>query len=227
MQSAARADWVDFKAAPDMASRFGAVTGSKLIEKIDIKSQQCSSRCSATRRAQAPLPGSVPPETSWVKPQMLNAADPAKNNSAAASVKCRSDMDAAIAGGNAHPTWAFRTTPDPVCAASARATGTPAITKAECDTKIVTDFTNRAVAESARLLNHEHHHFKLTCALAKKANGLIWRGGDFAAIDAVISDKRSKTQKLYDDEAEHGCNAANQAKWEAEIAGGLPNVKLP
>jgi hypothetical protein len=219
--------WADFTAAPDMSSKFGAVTGTA-IKKIDIKSQQCvESVLGRTTGPKRLFQGLFQPEKSWVKPHSVNAADPAKNGSAAITAKCRSDMDAAVAKGIVNPTWALSTAINPKCPASALPAGTPATTKAGCGTTVVTDLTTRAVAESARLLNHEQHHFKLACALAKKANGLVWRGGDFAKLDAVMADKRSKTQKLYDDEAEHGCNAAKQAAWETEIANGLPSVVLP
>ncbi|MBS0445348.1 MAG: DUF4157 domain-containing protein [Proteobacteria bacterium] len=219
--------WADFTAAPVMSSSFGAVTYTE-IKKIDIKSQECvESVLGRTTGPKRLFQGYFGPDKSWVKPNMLNAADPTKNGSAALAAKCKTDMDAAVAKGIANPTWALSTATDPTCPASVRPAGTPATSKAECDTTIVTDFTTRAVAESARLLNHEHFHYKLACALAKKANGMVWRGADFAALDAVKADKRTKTQQQYDDESHHGCDAANQAKWEAEVAAGLPSVVLP
>ena len=130
-------------------------------------------------------------------------------------------------GASSASPWALSTAPDPACAASPRPAGTPATKRAECGTTIVADYTAQAVADSARLLNHEQFHFNLSCALAKKANGLLWRGGDFAAIDAVILTTLSTTQQLYDGESHHGCDAAAQSKWQTEITNELPSVKLP
>jgi hypothetical protein len=124
-------------------------------------------------------------------------------------------------------TWNLSTAVDAACPASVRPAGTKATTRAECSTVVAADFTSRAIAESARLLNHEQTHFKLTCALAKKANGLLWSRVPFANIDAVIRTRRTEAQTLYDTESQHGCNAAGQAKWQTEIANGLPSVKLP
>jgi hypothetical protein len=77
------------------------------------------------------------------------------------------------------------------------------------------------------LLNHEQMRFKLTCTLAKKANGLLWGGIPFANISAVLRARRTEPQALHDTESQHGRNAVAQAKWETEIANALPSVKLP
>lgn len=219
--------WADFTAAPNAASPFGAVTAST-IKKRDVPSQQCVDevlgRPTGPKRI---FQGLFVPNKSWVKSESRNAANPAANGSAALAAQCRKGFDDAAAKRLVGVTWALSTAPDAKCPSSVRPAGTPATKRAECATTIVADFTARAIGESARLLNHEQHHFKLTCAMAKKANSLLWRRGDFAAIDAVILTTLEATQTRYDGEAAHGCNAAAQATWETEIANGLPNVKLP
>jgi hypothetical protein len=219
--------WPDFSAMADMASPFGAVTEFNLLG-ADVPSQQCADEVLGHPTApQRIFQGLFVPASSWVKPNVRDAADPAKNGSAAVAAQCRTAFDNQAAQ-NQHG-GVFRLTPPTPnnCPASAAPAGTPAATKAECATVIVTDFTNTAKAESARLLKHEQNHHKLTCAMAAKGNGLLRRGVSFTVIDAKIRATLSDTQRRYDDESHHGCNAGNQAKWETEIADGLPSVVLP
>ncbi|SEB24308.1 DUF4157 domain-containing protein [Variovorax sp. YR216] len=219
--------WADFTATPVASSPFGAVTSST-IKKKDVPSQQCIDevlgRPTGPKRI---FQGVFDPGKSWVKAKHKNATDPAKNGSNTLAHQCRNDFDAAAAKGQVGVTWALRTAVDPTCPASPRPAGTPATKKAECDTTIVADNTAQAVAESARLLNHEQFHFNLSCTLAKKANALLWRGGDFAAIDATIVTTLNAAQALYDGESNHGCIGAVQSKWQTEITAGLPSMKLP
>jgi hypothetical protein len=218
--------WTDFNATPQMASPFAAVTASR-INDVKAPSQECW--VSITGHAGPPrqFQGVFTSGLSWVKPRPRDAGDPTKNGSAAIISKCQSAFDAASAKNMINVTWNLSTAPDATCPASVRPAGTKATTRAACSTVVATDFNNTEIAESARLLNHEQTHFKLTCALAKKANGLLWGGVSFGTINAVIQARLSAAQGLYDTESQHGCNAAGQAKWQTEIANGLPSVKLP
>jgi hypothetical protein len=217
--------WGDF-APMDPASPFGAVTGWE-IRKKDVPSQQCVDQ--ALGRPTGPMrifQGAFVASRSWTRPHNRDAADPAKNGSAALAAKCRADLDAAGAKGLKGATWALKTTPDATCPASPRASGTPAASRADCGTVIVADFTAQRVAESARLLRHEQNHLDLACAMARKANAMLWRGTDFTALDAVLDKKVKDAQKRYDDESQHGCDATNQAKWVKAVADGLPAEQL-
>lgn len=217
--------WADFKATPNPASRFGAVTASSIKAKA-VGSQECAGQVlpggptGPTRIFQ----GVFDPARSWVKADVLNAADPAKNGSGTMVRACERAFDQAAAQRKVGVTWALRS--DTACPAGAPPTGTPATTKAACKTTIAADFTGSKVADSPRLLKHEQFHFSLSCALTKKANRLLWGGAKFATLDGVIHTLLRSTQQQYDTETHHGCDAASQASWETEIQTGLPKVKL-
>jgi len=219
--------WSGFTATAPRASAFDAQTGSEIVT-VDVPSNQCSVSVTGTapgpqKRYQAVFV----PARSWVKPQSRDASDPAKNGSAVQIGKCQRHFDDSAAKNFINVTYALSSAADPACPASVPASGAAATTRAECATVVGADFNSRAVAESARLLNHEQTHFNLTCALVKKANALLAGGADFARIDAVIRTRLNAAQRQYDGDSNHGCNAAGQSNWEGAIASGLPQVRLP
>ena len=77
-----------------------------------------------------------------------------------------------------------------------------------------------------RLLNHEQVHFNLTCAMARKANTMLSSSADFAALLGAAQRTLAQQQRLYDNQSDHGCVAAQQASWETAIAAGLPGVTI-
>ncbi|HEY4329328.1 MAG TPA: DUF4157 domain-containing protein [Phycisphaerae bacterium] len=219
--------WSDFKATAPAQSQFSAATASD-ITTVDVPSTKCITDAKGIpsgplKRFQAVFH----PNTSWVKPSARDAADPTKNGSAAEIAKCEKHFDDSAAKNFINVTYHMSSAAVAACPASIRAAGNNATTKGGCTTVVGADFTATAIAESARLLNHEQNHFNLTCALAKKGNALLAAGGDFDKINAVINTRLATTQAQYDADAHHGCNAAGQSKWEAAISSGLPTVKLP
>ncbi len=88
------------------------------------------------------------------------------------------------------------------------------------------DCNDHELAETARLLSHEQGHFDITCVLVKKANAALAAGGGLAKLNAALNTKEQTTQNSYDSQSSHGCKASEQATWKAEIAAGLPKVKI-
>jgi len=216
--------WGDFTGTPVAGGAFRAETFS-FIKSVDVPSQECEQ--SIAGYASGPLKrfqGVFTPSKSWVKPISRDAADPAKNGSAAQVTKCATFFNGLAA--NQTGFWALSTAAPTGCAASARARGDRATKKADCATVVAKDFTDTAIAESARLLRHEQTHLALTCAIAKKGNDLLTVGTGFDKIDAVIHTKLSTAQSQYDTQSQHGCVAAQQATWESAIAAGLPAINL-
>jgi len=112
------------------------------------------------------------------------------------------------------------------CAASVAPRGDRATSRAECATVVASDCNDRAQAESVRLLNHEQVHFNLTCAMARKANAMLSSSTDFNALLRAARSTLARQQRLYDNQTDHGCVAAQQASWETAIAAGLPAVTI-
>jgi hypothetical protein len=219
-------NWSDFKARPNAGSRFGAVTFSSIQDKA-VPSQQCADkvldggRTGPTRIFQ----GVFNPSRSWVKADVLNAANPVKNGSARMVTACERFFRRGAAQRKTGLTWALQ--PGTACPAGAAPSGTPATSLADCQTTIAADFTASKVADSPRLLKHEQFHFSLACALARKANHLLWGGAKFSVLNGAIHTVLQATQNQYDAQSNHGCNAGSQASWETEIQADLPKVKLP
>lgn len=214
--------WADFTATVPAGARWGAATSS-VIGRVDVPSQACEA--SVTGLASGPLKrfqGVFKSAGSWVKPHIANAGDPAKNQSATPVAQCEAAFDALAPGKTTR--WALR--PNGACAASPAPRGDPANTRADCAGVVAKDYTDWAVADSARLLRHEQQHLALTCAVATKANAALSAGTPFATLDAAIDGVRTAQQTQYDDQTAHGCVAGEQARWEADIAAGLPAVKL-
>lgn len=216
--------WADFAAAPDMASGFGAVCHSGLDKgPVNTALLKCMPDTAAGQKANPSGIRAVFDGTkSWVKPRPKNPTDNAQNGCQAIIDQCKAVIPTLSAG----QFWSLRTTPDPTCAAASRARGDRATSVAECDTVVGKDCSDRSVANSARLLRHENGHFNVSCAMARKANGMITKTTD---VDKLLKAAKAvlKTQQaLYDGETEHGCNAGQQATWETAITGGLPAVTI-
>ena len=112
------------------------------------------------------------------------------------------------------------------CPAGAAPRGDRATSRAECATVVASDCNDRAQAESVRLLNHEQVHFNLTCAMARKANAMLSSSTSFPALLTAARRTLARQQRLYDNQTNHGCIAAQQSSWETAIAAGLPAVTI-
>lgn len=212
--------WADFTGTPDMRSAFGALTVS------DLRARSANS----ARRACLPDPTGIPtkgvqaffiPGRSWVKPMFTRTS----NLAATGCNRVVNDCATAIRA-NPGSTWALNTTPSTECPASPTPRGDSASSVAECTSVVGKDCTDRAAAESARLLRHEQGHFDITCAIARKANNMAYTDAGFADL---LKAARAMLQGLHDDydaQTGNGCNAGAQATWEADIAQGLPKVTI-
>jgi hypothetical protein len=166
------------------------------------------------------------PGRSWVKPEFANASDPAHNGCNRTVASCQTFFDREARAGRVGGTFGMSSAASRTCPASARARGDQATSRAECATVVARDCSDRAGVESGRLLAHEQGHFNLTCAMARKANGMLSTAPNFDALLRAARTTLSRQQRLYDRQTNHGCNAGQQSTWETAIAGGLPAVTI-
>ena len=97
----------------------------------------------------------------------------------------------------------------------------------ECESVIGADCDADAVAESARLLQHEQGHFDITCKLVGRADDALIAGRPLATVRTWLNTHLGPQQSAYDNDSDHGCHAGQQAAWEAKIAANLPAVPAP
>lgn len=98
--------------------------------------------------------------------------------------------------------------------AAARLGNYTATTANECETVVGAGLDNDTATDAVRLLKHEQYHIKLACALANTAP---------SQRALLLAHATKKTE--YDSPAtgtDHGCNATQQAAWEAKIDSGTP-----
>lgn len=219
--------WADFRARAPRRSRFGAMTHSSLRAR---PFNTALLRCMPGSTAAAGAPSRAVqaffnPARSWVKPASRNPTAPATNGCRPRVRQCQAHFTRLTRRGQTG-SFAMSTAADPDCPAGATARGDQATNRAECATVVAADCRDRAVAESARLLAHEQGHFKLSCAMATKANGMLATTPDFNALLAAARTTLARQQRLYDGQTNHGCNASSQAAWNADIAAGLPAVTI-
>jgi hypothetical protein len=214
-------DWTDFADRPGRGG-FSAETVSDLRERaINVADRRCMSPWAPPNQPARGAQAFFSPGGSWVRVHAgRQASDPAVNGCAAIVRDCHADF----ARGNT----GFRMDPGGIrgCPASQRAAGNPATKDGECDTVVGVDCNTTRVAESARLLNHEQWHFKMSCEMAKKANAMLATTPDFDALLAAARRTLAAQQRLYDGQTNHGCNAGPQSIWETAIAAGLPAVTI-
>jgi hypothetical protein len=156
---------------------------------------------------------------STVLPKVPAAADRTKNGCAAVVAACRQ----VFRGGGFGD---FRRTPPSSCDAAVFTKST-ATNPAECESIIGADCDSDAVAEAARLLRHEQGHFDLTCKLVGRADDALATGRPFGVVRQWLGMHNNEQQSQYEGDTENGCVAAEQAKWQTAIAGGLPAVPGP
>jgi len=219
--------WADFTGRPPRRSRFGAATFSDLRERdVNVATFACTPDA-ATGLPNRALQAFFVPASSWVKPASSQAGDPAQNGCARRITECEQHFDRLTRRGLTNITFSLGTRPDRGCPAGAVPRGDTATSRAECTTVVGTDCTDRAIAESARLLQHERGHFNLACAVARKANAMIAAGTSAATLLEPARRVFQRQQTRYDNQTNHGCRPAQQARWEADIAADLPDVEIP
>ncbi|QID17617.1 DUF922 domain-containing Zn-dependent protease [Nitrogeniibacter mangrovi] len=217
--------WADFSGAAPRRSRFGAMTASDLRERaINTALARCAPYTQPqTRGVQAFfIPG-----RSWVKPEFANAGNAAHNGCHRIVGQCQAFFDREARAGRAGGSFGMSAGAPRGCPAGAQARGDQAHSRAQCATIVARDCHDTRVAESGRLLRHEQGHFNLSCAMARKANGMLAAAPNFAQLLRSARRVLSQQQRRYDAQTRHGCIAAAQARWEADIAAGLARVNIP
>jgi hypothetical protein len=219
--------WSDFSGPAPRRARFGAMTFSVLRERsMNTALLRCMPN-TAVAQANPPARGVqafFDGARSGVRARYANAADQTVNGCQNTIGECESYFDRQARRGLVGGEWWM--TPGAGCAASVTPRGDHATSRAECATVVASDCNERAQAESVRLLNHEQVHFNLTCAMARKANTMLSSSADFAALLGAAQRTLAQQQRLYDNQSDHGCVAAQQASWETAIAAGLPGVTI-
>ena len=124
--------------------------------------------------------------------------------------------------------WSFQApVPNPCPASILPSSSAAATTTGECNTIAGAECDRAAQAESPRLLAHEQGHFDLACRLVNKADDALRSGATQAAVAGPLSTKTTAATTAYDNQTNHGCDAAAQARWLADIAAGLPAITIP
>jgi hypothetical protein len=225
---AAPLTWADFAGAP-RRSPFGAETSSDVHDlPMDPVYAGCMQRILAKSKDETRVfQGAFNPKKSWVKPQFANPANATLNGCAAITTKCKRFFDGQAKKGLTGATDSLSTKPDAKCSASAPPAPATATSKSDCQSVLEPACSAAAAVESARLLKHEQGHLNLSCAIARRANNALAAGGKLSAIKTAVTKQHAAAQKAYDNESKHGCNAAQQANWESDIAAGLPKVTIP
>jgi hypothetical protein len=220
--------WADFAGAPQLRSRFGALTHSTLRGRtINTALLRCMPHSAAAAGALSRgIQALFTPARSWVKPAFANAGDPQRNGCANSVAACQQFFDREAAAGRTGGTYGMSSAPAADCPASATARGDRARSRDDCATAVATDCTDRATAESARLLQHEQTHFDLTCAMARKANAMLTTTPNFDDLLRAARTTLATEQRRYDSQSNHGCNGSSQSQWQADIAAGLPAVTI-
>ena len=158
--------------------------------------------------------------TSRVRADVVGAGARATNGCAPLVAQCTGHLQGAGVGAS------FRRNAPVGCAASAFTPAT-ATNVGECESSIGAACDADAIAESARLLAHEQGHFDLTCKLVGRANDALAAGRPLATVRTWLNTHLGPQQTQYDNDTDHGCNAARQAAWQTAIAGGLTAVPDP
>jgi hypothetical protein len=158
--------------------------------------------------------------TSRVRAHVAGAAARATNRCAPLVVQCQQFL------GGAGPGASWSRTAPAGCAASPFTAAT-ATNVGECETSVGAACDADAIADSARLLRHEQGHFDITCKLVGRADDALAAGRPLGTVRTWHKNNLGPQQKQYDNDTAHGCDAAQQAAWEASIAGGLQGVPAP
>ena len=164
---------------------------------------------------------------SWVRPRSRQPGNLAVNGCQPQVNACEAFFNGLPAGTiGAH--WGLPGGPAAGCPATIVPGAVTANNIGECSTVIGAACTTARMADSqTRLLPHEQLHFDIPCVLVHKANAARARGG--AVTLAAVRGRANTLTSQYDSagQTNHGCNAAAQARWEADVAAGLPAQTFP
>jgi len=204
--------WAEFTGTPPAKSRFSAKTkfhfdpGSVGADQV-IKAMFDSS-------------------TSWVRPQAATPKDHAVNGANRQIGACERKFDKETKAGHINITYHLN--PGTGCAASIQPDSSIlAHSRTDCTDVLGPEWDRTALAESARLLEHEQTHYDLACALARKGTTAIMNGSKPADVLKAVKAIGDTQTTRYDKDTHHGCNAGPQATWEKTVRDGLPAVSVP
>ena len=76
-------------------------------------------------------------------------------------------------------------------------------------------------ADIPRLAAHEQYHLRLACVLADLANAALDAGGSAKRVGRQLATASRRETRRYDNETDHGCDAAAQASWQADLDAGI------
>jgi len=204
--------WADFTGAPSAGSTFHALTS------FSFASQTSGGRDWVV----ATFNGS----SSWVRPQSADPTNRTLNGCATPVSRCETFFDGLAPGATGWQSLGAGTG----CAASPQPdTSLRATNRGECESVLGTECDRVAALESARLLHHEQLHFDLACAMAAKGNAALAAtpAPNTQTILTAVRTKSGTQTTAYDNQSNHGCNAASQAAWDTRVAQGLPAVTVP
>jgi len=148
---------------------------------------------------------------SWVDTDQVTVGGKRSGATARSVSACQQKFDSGGAW------WGWR--PAANCPAmAANSSAKRANTRTECETVIGAPLDAEGAVNAGLLLRHERYHVELGCATTVEANDLISKGGDKDSIrKRVIASHNKNNLSAYDKDSEHGCNATQQAAWEARI----------
>jgi len=165
------------------------------------------------------------PASSWVKNQFGQADERDQNGCSAPVSACEEFMQAEKDANRTGATYNL-SQPEGCEASVGPDPNATANDKEECESVLGTECDRVALLESSRLLRHEQYHYALACALAEKGTAAIAGGADIqTTLSSVRSIANTKTDE-YDDQSNHGCDAAAQSTWETAIDNGLPDTSF-
>lgn len=162
---------------------------------------------------------------SWVRPRSGQPGNLAVNGCQPQINACEAFFNGVPAGAvGAH--WDLPGGPAPACPATILPGALRANNFGDCANLIGTACTRARQADSqTRLLPHEQLHFDIPCVLVHKANAARARGS--AVTLAAVRTRTNALTGQYDSQTNHGCLAAPQARWESDVAAGLPAQTFP
>lgn len=160
---------------------------------------------------------------SWVQPRFPGSGRRATNGCNSIVAECRR----AFRGLGSGQTATFTSGGAAAACPATIATPATANNSGECETVVGAQCDADAPNESARLLNHEQRHLDIACKLADKANTALANGSALADVRRGVNREQGAQTTQYDTDTDHGCDAGQQATWDADIDAGLPSVTIP
>jgi hypothetical protein len=160
---------------------------------------------------------------SWVRPKYPGANARATNGCNSVVAECRRFFRGLGSG----QSGTFTSGGAAAACPATIATPTTANDSGECETVVGAQCDADAPNESARLLNHEQRHLDIACKLADKANTALAGGSALADVRRGVNREQTAQTRQYDADTNHGCDAGQQATWDADIDAGLPSVTIP